>query len=146
MGVGFELVNFTQRERVQYLHVEGTKARELAGNSVPAAITTWYLLMHSGDHVAFVSDTYSEWPFPTGSRDDLTEYREVTDEVVDELIQVGILEDRGRRYEDADDPDHIYIRDLVKLWEEPSAEPRELPDARDLLSRMDTRYRAHRPK
>ncbi len=41
MGVGYYLVNHTRREYVLYAHIDASKARELAGNPVAAAITTW---------------------------------------------------------------------------------------------------------
>lgn len=40
MGVGYVLVNYTKQEVVTYSHIPATKARELAGNPVSAAITT----------------------------------------------------------------------------------------------------------
>lgn len=79
MGVGYILVNHTRREQIMFMHIGANKARELAGHPAAAAITTWYLLRHPGDAIAFVSDTYGEWPFPTGSHADLASHDEVTE-------------------------------------------------------------------
>jgi hypothetical protein len=115
MGVGYSLVNFSKKEWILFQHIAASKARELAGNPASAAITTWYLLNNQGDQIAFVSDTYGEWPFPEGSPDDLTNYREVTDEVVKALIREGILADEGKeRY--FDDESDLYHRKLRNVW------------------------------
>lgn len=88
MGVGYILVNHTKKEQVLFAHIPASKKRELAGCPISATITTWYLLEHPGDSIAFVSDTYGEWPFKSGSHKDLSGYREVTDSVVTSLIEV----------------------------------------------------------
>ena len=116
MSVGYELVNYSKRERITFCHIDAATAHELAGYPVAAAITTWYLLNHPGDQIAFVSDTYDDWPFTDGSRDDLPSFPDVTDQVVLVLIEAGILEDRGKRWADEDEPDTVFIRDLVNIW------------------------------
>lgn len=116
MAVGYELVNYSKKELISFCHIGASTAHELAGNPAAAAITTWYLLNHPGDQIAFVSDTYDDWPFAQGSRDDLSSYEDVTDIVVTSLIQAGILEDHGKSWEDADEPDTIFMRDLVNIW------------------------------
>lgn len=115
MGVFYNLVNFTKKEIITYSHIPANKARELAGNSVSSAITTWYLLQNLGDSISFVSDTYDDWPFPSGSRDDLEDYVEVTDQVVSSLIQAEILVDEGRETFWPDEPD-AYMRKLRNIW------------------------------
>ena len=116
MGVGYILVNQTRREQVMFLHVAASKAREIAGNPAAAAITAWYLLQNAGDSIAFVSDTYGEWPFPTGCRDDLHDYVDVTARLVDDLIKAKVLADHGMEYVDEDEPETVYIRDLRNVW------------------------------
>lgn len=116
MGVGYVLVNQTRREIVAYCHLSASKARELAGNPVAAAITTWYLLQNRGDRIGFVSDAYAEWPFPGTRREDLSGYAEVTDRVVEELIGAGILHDGGIAWADPEEPEVIYERLLTNVW------------------------------
>ena len=60
MGVGYCLINKTKKERITYLHLPASKAREITGNSVTSAITTWYLLNNSGDEIGFITDQYDE--------------------------------------------------------------------------------------
>ncbi len=116
MGVGYSLVNHTKREVVGYLHVPASKARELAGHPAAAAITTWYLIENKGDDISFVSDTHDDWPFAEGSREDLKSYADATEKVIEELIEVGILEDRGKSFEDPEKPDSVFERDLQNVW------------------------------
>ena len=95
MGVWYQLANYTRKERVTFAYLScGMKAWELTANATSAAVTTWYLLQHPGDQIAFVGDEL-EWPFPTGSHDDLETYPDVTDIVVEQLIAEEILYDRG---------------------------------------------------
>ena len=115
MGIGYILVNATKRERVSFAHVAASTSRELAGLPAAAAITTWYLLQHSGDQIAFVSDTYDDWPWGDGVRPDLSAYPDVTDQVVEGLIQVGILADDGRDVFDPSEP-AVYVRRLRNVW------------------------------
>jgi hypothetical protein len=116
MGVGYNLVNFTKKEMVGFIHVSASKKHELAGNPAASAITTWYLLENAGDKISFVSDTNEDWPFPEGSKKDLLLYPDVTDRVIDALIANGILSDQGRNYVDPDEPDTVYERDLCNIW------------------------------
>ena len=115
MGVGYYLVNFTKKEWLLYSHVPASKARELAGNPVAAAITTWYLLNNLGDWISFISDTYSDWPFPKGSWHDTNSYRDLTDEVISDLIEKGILIDEGKVVY-FDDELEVYSRKLRNIW------------------------------
>ena len=116
MGVGYELVNHSRRERILFAHIPASKQRELAGNPVAAAIVTWYLLQHPGDEVAFVSDTHDDWPFSSGAKSDLASYAEVTNAVVDSLIAAGVLEDHGVAWSDPQEPDAVFVRDLRNAW------------------------------
>jgi hypothetical protein len=115
MGVGYWLVNFTKKEQLVYSHVPAASARELAGNPVAAAITTWYLLRNLGDAISFVSDTHEDWPFPEGNRHDMDDYKEVTDEVVNQLMEQGLLVDDGRDVFWEDEPE-VYLRRLRNVW------------------------------
>lgn len=116
MGVGYMLVNHTRREVLKFAHLPASKAPELAGNPVTAAITTWYLLHHTEDRVAFVSDTYGEWPFSSGSHADLAEYTEVTDQTIGQLVEAAILRDDGIAWADEAEPHAVYERALRNVW------------------------------
>ncbi len=116
MSVGYDLVNFSKKEKISFIHIPATTARELAGNPVSSAIATWYLLQHQGDSIAFVSDSYDDWPFPTGTRDELASYRDMTDAVVKSLVEAGILIDEGIAWADEVEPDRVYMRALKNKW------------------------------
>ena len=139
MGVGYYLINHSKGEYLVFSHVGASTARELAGNPIAASISTWYLLNHPGDRIAFVSDTYADWPFPDGSRDDLHDYPDVTDTVVTSMVQAGMLEDHGKSWADEDEPDTVYRRDLVNVWMSDGVRP--LPDMNDNIYQLDAQYR-----
>lgn len=109
MGVGYLLVNRTRAQKIAFLHLPASKAKELAGNPVTAAVTTWYLLQHLGDEITFVSDT-------DGSLADAAEYVDVTDDIISQLIDANILRDDGVLWADEDEPDSVYVRDLKNVW------------------------------
>ena len=44
MGVGYILVNGTKQELISFAHLPVNTMREIAGNSVSASVTAWYLL------------------------------------------------------------------------------------------------------
>ena len=115
MGVGYYLVNMTAKEWVTFTHVSASTKRELAGNPASAAITTWYLLTHLGESIAFVSDSNNDWPFMEGSRKDLIHFHDVTDDIIEQLIEEGILIDEGREVLFDNDQD-VYIRLLKNIW------------------------------
>lgn len=116
MGVEFTLVNESKRERIGFLHMDGNKARELTGNPAQSAVVTWYLLENRGDSIQFVSDTYDDWPFNSGSRSDLIEYQDVTMKYIAKLIEQGVLVNEGMLHLDEDDPENIYILNLKNVW------------------------------
>ena len=116
MGVEYILVNETKKEIISFTHLNGSKMRELAGNAAQSAIVTWYLLNNQGDQIQFVSDTYDDWPFKTGSRDKAWSYPDKTDQIVSTLIEKGILQDSGMLHVDEDEPETVYTRDIRNVW------------------------------
>jgi hypothetical protein len=115
MSVGYILVNATRREQIAFRHLPASTKREIAGHPA-AAVVAWYLLEHPGDAIAFVNDHDDVWPFAIGTFGDLSDYADMTDQVVADLIAAGILRDDGMRYVDEDDPD-VFIRDLTNIWD-----------------------------
>jgi hypothetical protein len=122
MGVSYDLVNLTKKQCVGFYHLAASKVRELAGDPVSAAIVTWYMLQNRGDRITFVPDQYPdrEWPCPDVSHEEILSYPDVTDQVVDSLIQAGILGDEGIEYLFEDEPE-VYLRRLRNVWYEPTA-------------------------
>ncbi len=114
MGATYELVNVTKKERILFLKLPVDKAKEIAGNEISAAITTWYLLQNQGDEIGFVSDYDESWPMKGGRWDELAGYTEVTGKVIQSLIDEGILTDHGSTFID-DDPE-LELRNLELTW------------------------------
>ena len=110
MSVGYQLVNPSKRELISFAHLPVSTRKEIVGNPVSAALVVWYLFKNSGCDVQFVSDTYDDWPFIAGSRSEIALYTDVTESLIDELINEGILRDEGKMYTDEEMPESIYIR------------------------------------
>lgn len=116
MGVEYILVNLTKREQISFIHMAGSKMRELAGNPAQAAVVTWYMLNNRGDEIQFVSDSDGEWPFRHGQRGDKDHFQDVTLRYIDQLLEQGILKNQGFLYTDPDDPTDSYILNLKNIY------------------------------
>lgn len=116
MGVEYILVNETKKEMISFTHLNGCKMRELAGNAAQSAIVTWYLLNNQGDQIQFVSDSYDDWPFASGSRDFAWTYPDKTEEIINILIEKEILKDNGMLHVDEEEPEEVYTRNIVNVW------------------------------
>jgi hypothetical protein len=113
MGVTYVLVNLDKKEQIAFLHINASKMRELADVSASASITTWYLLNNRGDRIAFLSDYESEYHLfgQVYHWSDFRNYKDVTDEIVEQLIKAEVLRDAGILWMDEDD-NNSYVRDL----------------------------------
>jgi len=111
MGVEYTLVNQTKKETISFYQLEGAKIGELCRGHAQSALTTWYLLHNQGDEIQFVDDCSDDWKFSTGSKKDMLDYVDKTNELIDTLIENNILKDFGFSYVDEDDPT-IFVRDL----------------------------------
>ena len=118
MSVGYCLINKSKKEMISYSHLPVNTAKELTGNSVSSAITTWYLIKHSGDEICFVPDQYYEenWPNKDISWKEIDNYKDLTDDIIKELLEMKILADCGVEILDESEPD-IYIRRLKNIWD-----------------------------
>lgn len=116
MGVEYILVNKTKKEFISFAHLNGSKMREITGNPAQSAIVSWYLLSNQGDEIQFVSDTYNDWPFKSGNRKEAWNYLDKTEDLVNILIEKEVLKDNGFLYIDEEEPDTVYIRDIVNIW------------------------------
>jgi len=117
VGIGYCLINKTKQEMISYCHLPASTAKELTGNSVTSAITTWYLIKNSGDEIGFVPDQYREddWPYKDITWKHIKNYNDLTDSIIHELIEMKILVDNGIEIFDKNEPD-IYIRLLKNVW------------------------------
>jgi hypothetical protein len=102
-----------------FVHIGVSTPREFSGNNAAASIVTWYLSRNRGDSISFIGDYDNERELPYEvSWDEIDTWPDRTDQVVEELIENGILKDCGRTFEDEDDPENVYIRDLRNCWSE----------------------------
>ncbi len=107
MGVGYILINNTKKEAINYYHLPSSKMKELAGNPITSAITTWYLLNNRDDDIRFIPDTIIDR--------DLNSYNDVTSNIIKDLIKEKIIKDDGFEFIDKDDPE-IYIKKYINIW------------------------------
>ena len=102
MGVGYKL---------------GTKLRELSGTVIASTIVTYYLLTNTGDRIGFINDT--EYRFVVCGQnydsDYFTDFVDVTDKIIKELIEKGIIQDNGIIWIDKED--NLFNRDLTNIWD-----------------------------
>ncbi|NVJ61915.1 MAG: hypothetical protein HWE27_16105 [Gammaproteobacteria bacterium] len=96
-----------------FLHLPVSTMREILMHPVSSYIVDWYKKQYPHDDIDFVSDTFDDWPFETGSREDLANYEEITDELLDTLVEQGVIIDNGFEWQDKDEPDTVFIRDLA---------------------------------
>ncbi len=112
MGVEYRIVNKTKKEVVSFFRIPASKARELTGNPIAAAITTWYFIENRNDVIRFCSDE----EFYRISNDlSFSDFVDVTDKIIDDLIKNEILEDKGISILDEEEPE-LYYRNLVNIW------------------------------
>ena len=116
MEAYYTLVNLTKREQISFEKLPVAKRHEIAGNPASAAIVSWYLLENSGDKIGFVCDDDSS--FPGVSFTDICDFPDRTRQLIETLIEQGILIDCGISYQDDDDPD-IYSKDFRNAFMPP---------------------------
>ena len=115
MSVGYRLINATKREILMFMHLPVNTRREISGYPVASTMVAWYLLHHVGDEVSFVPDDKSFWPFSSVGEKETESFREVSDEIIQELIDAGLLSDNGIEILDQRDPD-VFLRKLSLVW------------------------------
>lgn len=114
MGTTYALVNMTRRERIDFRNIGADTATEIAGHPIASAIVSWYMLLHRDDDVRFVGDTEEAEEEQAGG--ETHAFIEVTDRIVTELVERGILEDHGILWRDEHEPE-IHTRDLrLRIW------------------------------
>lgn len=119
MSVRYCLINISKKEKISYYRLPAETDKELTGNPVTSAITTWYLIKNSGDNIGFVPDQFYEedWPYEGISHEYIASYKDLTDEIINQLVSMNILKDNGIEIFDEDEPD-VYVRRLQNIWME----------------------------
>lgn len=113
MGVGYTLINLDKKEQIAFYDIDcGAKHHEIISNPISSAIITHYLLLNSGDKIAFIDDTHGEFElFKQNYRsEDFKSYKDVTDVIVRDLVERNIFLDNGEIIIDAED--NFSVRDL----------------------------------
>ena len=117
MGVGHILVNIDKKQLIDFYRVDtGTKLRELSGNTVASTIVTYYLLSNIGNQISFINDVESSFVI-CGKKyqvDFFTNFQNVTEIIVEELIEQGIIQDEGILWIDKEE--NLSYRDLKNIW------------------------------
>ncbi len=118
MGAWFFLVNIDKKEKVFFNNIiTGVKWRELSGISIAGSMVTYYLLHNSGDRISFIND--SDGIFNLFNKQytwqDFSDYKEMTDKIVQGLIENGIYRDDGIIVIDEDD--NLFERNLTNIWD-----------------------------
>jgi hypothetical protein len=118
MGVGYILVNVDKRQCVNFYNVNtGTKIRELTGTVIASSIVTYYLLTNVGDRIGFINDTEEcfnvcgqnyKWDY-------FNDFIDVTDKIIEELIEKEIFKDNGIIW--IDEEENLFDRDLINIWD-----------------------------
>ncbi|MEQ8769836.1 MAG: hypothetical protein RIB60_04930 [Phycisphaerales bacterium] len=107
MGEFVQLVNYTRRQRIGGGHLPFDKPSEWAEHPAARALVTWYLLEHRTDEVRFVGDYQDCHEAERVVR----EFDDATDDIVNQLVQAGVLMIAGKSWQDGEDPD-LYVLDL----------------------------------
>ena len=121
MALDYALVNIDKKEIIDFCYVEtGTHFREIPGTVISSTIITYYLMKNSGDRIGFISDlALPDVPEIVCGQEYSWEYfkdfAEVTDRIIDELIEKEIIEDRGIIW--IDQKDNLFYRDLRNIWD-----------------------------
>ena len=118
MSLGFELINIDKKERISFSKVNtGTKKRELSGTIVSGSIITFYMIKNIGDHITFVDDHSSQFNLfeKEYTWADFHEFKDVTAEIIEELIKNDIINDDGVIWIDKEE--NLYFRDLRNIWD-----------------------------
>lgn len=109
MGAGYDIVNFTRRERLNTVRIGGMKAREMARDHASASLVVWYFLLRRGDQIALVSDydieSHRAFFGIVPTYEQLNGFRDVTEEVIAHAVKALLLTDHGEEPMCEDDPD-----------------------------------------
>jgi hypothetical protein len=110
MSTSYYLVNDTKKEIISFLHLPVSTLREITGNPVSSAICTWYIAMNTNDKISLLSEHKI-------SKDQIENYTDQTDKIIEELIKNKILKDEGYEKMIKDEPG-IFYRKIKNIWME----------------------------
>lgn len=118
MGVGYRLINIDKKHQISFYNIDtGTKLRELSGTVIASTIVTYYLLTNTGDRIGFINDTEDCFMVcrQNYNSDYFLDFVDVTDKIIEELIEKEIIEDKGLIW--IDKKENLFNRDLINIWD-----------------------------
>ncbi len=118
MGMGYNLVNIDKKQRVGFYNINtGIKLRELSGTIIASTIVTYYLLTNTGDRIGFINDTEESFIVcgKNYKSDYFINFVDVTEKIIEELIEEGIVKDNGILWIDKEN--NLFNRDLINIWD-----------------------------
>jgi len=118
MGLEYILVNLDKKEQIGFHNIRtGFKLRELSGTIISSTIVTYYLLTNTGDRIGFINDTDYNL-LVCGKYYKSSHFKgfvDVTDRIIEELIENEIIKDNGIHWVDKED--NLYYHDLINVWD-----------------------------
>lgn len=108
MPVSYTLLNHTKKQMIDFSGIGVSSKREISGHLVASTLITWYLFDCSRDNIEFVSE--HDW------KNEYNQYTEITNHLIDELIEAQILTQYEPYYIVDDDGDILY-RNVKNTWE-----------------------------
>lgn len=118
MGMGYNLVNIDKKQQVSFYNINtGIKLRELSGTIIASTIVTYYLLTNTGDRIGFINDTEDSFIVcgKNYKSDYFINFVDVTENIIEELIEEGIIKDNGILWIDKEN--NLFNRDLINIWD-----------------------------
>ena len=118
MGMGYNLVNIDKKQQVSFYNINtGIKLRELSGTIIASTIVTYYLLINTGDRIGFINDTEDSFIVcgKNYKSDYFINFVDVTENIIEELIEEGIIKDNGILWIDKEN--NLFNRDLINIWD-----------------------------
>lgn len=118
MPVGYQLVNLDKKETIGFARIDiGSSFLELSGTVVFGSLLSYYMLKNIGDKITFANDSEDDFYFfgIHYTWKDFHDYRNVTEELINELIHSGLYEDRGIIWIDQDE--NLYYRNIINTFD-----------------------------
>lgn len=116
MPVGYRLINIDKHETISFAYIDsGASLWELTNTVISSTVITYYLLRNIGNRVTVVNDCESQFNLfgSIVTWDDIHQYADMTNELIDNLIQEQILEEDGIIWIDKEE--NLYFRNLKKV-------------------------------
>ncbi len=118
MAKGYRLVNLDKKHQIGFYNVNtGTKLRELSGTVIASTMVTYYLLTNLGNRIGFINDTEDHFIVcgQNYKSDFFVDFIDITDKIIEELIEKEIIEDNGIVWIDQDE--NLFYRNLTNIWD-----------------------------